>query len=178
MSKVNGEAVGDRVTIQEAAHRLGVKDDAVRKRIQRGTLRHEKDSDGRVYVFLDATQDVSQDNTHYPTGNMSQDSHNETSKDDSKDKLINVLHDQIQYLKEIIEARDRELEVRTDELKRKDTIIMSLTQRLPELSPASSPEDLGTSNGTIRPSSGATDTTAKGSPSAMKKRWWHKLIGS
>jgi hypothetical protein len=31
----------DRVTIQEAAERLGVKEDAIRKRIQRGTLRPE-----------------------------------------------------------------------------------------------------------------------------------------
>jgi excisionase family DNA binding protein len=38
----------DRVTIQEAAQRLGVKEDAVRKRIQRGSMRHEKAEDGRV----------------------------------------------------------------------------------------------------------------------------------
>ncbi len=39
-----------RVTIQEAASRLGVKEDAIRKRIQRGTLRHEKTTEGRVFV--------------------------------------------------------------------------------------------------------------------------------
>jgi DNA-directed RNA polymerase specialized sigma24 family protein len=43
MAKVEVEAVGDRITIQEAARRLGVKDDAIRKRIQRGTMDHEKD---------------------------------------------------------------------------------------------------------------------------------------
>jgi excisionase family DNA binding protein len=42
----------DRLTIQEAARRLGVSEGAVRKRVTRGTLRHEKE-DGRVYVFLD-----------------------------------------------------------------------------------------------------------------------------
>jgi excisionase family DNA binding protein len=36
----------DRVTIQEAARRLGVKEDAIRKRIQRGTLPHEKTEEG------------------------------------------------------------------------------------------------------------------------------------
>jgi excisionase family DNA binding protein len=46
------------ITVQEVARRLGVKEDAIRKRMQRGTLEHEKDSnDGRVYVFLDAAQD-------------------------------------------------------------------------------------------------------------------------
>jgi hypothetical protein len=43
----------DRVTVAEAAARLGVKEQAIRKRIQRGTLAHDKDEDGRVYVYLD-----------------------------------------------------------------------------------------------------------------------------
>ncbi len=107
MSQVNVEAVGDRVTIQEAARRLGIKDDGVRKRIQRGTLHHEKDPDGRVYVFLHTTQDTSQsasqDGVHRPTGNLFKDN----LRNESKDKTINVLEDQIQYLKEIIETRDR-----------------------------------------------------------------------
>jgi hypothetical protein len=44
----------DRLTIQEAARRLGISEGAVRKRVTRKTLRHEKDDDGRVYVYLDA----------------------------------------------------------------------------------------------------------------------------
>jgi DNA-binding Lrp family transcriptional regulator len=44
----------DRITIQEAARRLGISEGAVRKRVTRKTLRHEKDDDGRVYVYLDA----------------------------------------------------------------------------------------------------------------------------
>ena len=37
-----------RVTVAEAAAKLGVKEQAVRKRIQLGTLTHDKDDDGRV----------------------------------------------------------------------------------------------------------------------------------
>ena len=43
----------DRVTIQEAARRLGVSEGAVRKRVTRGTLDHDKAPDGRVFVYLD-----------------------------------------------------------------------------------------------------------------------------
>ena len=43
----------DRVTVAEAVARLGVKEQAIRKRIQRGTLAHDKDENGRVYVYLD-----------------------------------------------------------------------------------------------------------------------------
>jgi excisionase family DNA binding protein len=49
------------VTIQEAARQLGIKEDAIRKRIQRGSMRHEKVEDGRVYVWVDAAQDATQD---------------------------------------------------------------------------------------------------------------------
>ncbi len=50
-----GIAAGlDRVTIQEAARRLGVSEGAVRKRVTRGTLRHDKAPNGRVFVYLDA----------------------------------------------------------------------------------------------------------------------------
>ena len=49
------------MTIQEAAHRLGIKEDAIRKRIQRGSMRHEKADDRRVYVWVDTTQDTAQD---------------------------------------------------------------------------------------------------------------------
>ena len=38
----------DRVTVVEAAARLGVKEQAIRKRIQRGTIAHDKDDDGRI----------------------------------------------------------------------------------------------------------------------------------
>jgi hypothetical protein len=43
----------DRLTIQEAARRLGISEGAVRKRVTRDSLEHEKDDDGRVYVYLD-----------------------------------------------------------------------------------------------------------------------------
>ena len=48
-----------RVTIREAASRLGVTEAAIRKRIQRGSLDKEMGEDGRVYVYLDLYQDMS-----------------------------------------------------------------------------------------------------------------------
>jgi excisionase family DNA binding protein len=43
----------ERLTVGEAAERLEISEDAVRKRVQRGTLPHAK-QDGRVYVYLDS----------------------------------------------------------------------------------------------------------------------------
>jgi septal ring factor EnvC (AmiA/AmiB activator) len=45
----------ERLTVPEAARRLGVTPDAVRKRIKRHNIRWEKDEDGRVYVYLESS---------------------------------------------------------------------------------------------------------------------------
>jgi hypothetical protein len=100
----------DRVTVAEAAVRLGVKEQAIRKRIQRGTIAHDKDDDDRrVYVYLDPEDGA--------TG---------TGIDTGMSTLVQSLQDQIAYLRQ--EAEDWK-----EEARRKDTIILSLTQRLPEL---------------------------------------------
>ena len=45
----------DKLTVAEAADRLGISQEAVRRRIGRGTIEYDKDDDGRVYVFLSPT---------------------------------------------------------------------------------------------------------------------------
>jgi hypothetical protein len=47
-----------RVSVYEAGEVLGVTVDAIRKHIQRGTIPHERDGDGRVWVILDASSKV------------------------------------------------------------------------------------------------------------------------
>src|ERR687889_1362945 len=114
-----------RVTVAEAAARLGVKEQAIRKRIQRGTLAHHKDDDGRVYVYLNPEYGAT------GTGN---------DVDTGMSTLVQNLQDQIAYLRQ--EAEDWK-----EEARRKDTIIMSLTQRLPELeAPAESLRGLQTTS--------------------------------
>jgi excisionase family DNA binding protein len=106
----------DRVTIQEAAQRLGVKEDAIRKRIQRGTMRHEKAEDGRVYVWVSpsvgATQDAAQD-----ASGASRDEYRDTTRDER----IEDLREQITYLRLQL---DEEREAR----RRADTILAQLSQ--------------------------------------------------
>ncbi len=47
-----------RLTVREAARRLNVSEAAIRQRIQRGTIDHEKDREtGRVYIILDVTDE-------------------------------------------------------------------------------------------------------------------------
>ena len=50
-----------RLTVSEAADSLQISKDAVRKRVQRGSLRHEKTLDGHLYVYLDEGPDAGKD---------------------------------------------------------------------------------------------------------------------
>ena len=112
----------DRISVPQAANRLGITQDAVRKRIARGTIRHGKDHDGRIFVYLDAFEresEIDQDN--------GQDRESKTVLNDDQDKYIRSLEDQIDFLRR--------------ELERKDTIIMSLTQRIPELEASPEPRE-------------------------------------
>jgi predicted RNase H-like nuclease (RuvC/YqgF family) len=112
----------DRISVPQAANRLGITQDAVRKRIARGTIRHGKDHDGRIFVYLDAFEresEIDQDN--------GQGAESKTVLDDDQDKYIRSLEDQIDFLRR--------------ELERKDTIIMSLTQRIPELEASPEPRE-------------------------------------
>ncbi len=101
----------DRVTIQEAARRLGVKEDAIRKRIQRRSMRHEKAENGRVYVWVDATQDTTQDDS-----DTSRDEH----RDMSQDERLEDLREQVAYLR-------RQLDEEREARRRADTILVQLS---------------------------------------------------
>lgn len=106
------DATQDRVTIQEAALRLGVKEDAIRKRIQRGSMRHEKAEDGRVYVWVDTTQDTTQD-----AEQRSQDTYRDTTQDERLDDL----REQVAYLR-------RQLDEEREARRRADMILAQLAQ--------------------------------------------------
>jgi hypothetical protein len=97
-----------RVTIREAAARLGVTEAAIRKRIQRGSLAKELGSDGRVYVYLDLTQDMSNPES-------------QVHRDPLVEELVEELRDRVAFL-------ERALERRSIEAERYQQIVAGLTQ--------------------------------------------------
>ncbi len=151
-----------RVTIQEAARRLGVKEPAIRKRIERGTLEKERAEDGRVYVYIHEPPTEERDEGHdigrdasYPAG---------------YDSLISSQQQQIEFLQ-------RELDNRTEEIRRRDVIISQLTQCIPELEPASEPSDMRHSANTIQETPVYQESS--NSPQEGPQRpWWQRVFGS
>lgn len=154
----------DRVTIQEAARRLGVKEAAIRKRIQRGTLEHEPafgNEDGRTYVYLYTGMDEGMD----------------AGRTDSEAR-VEDLHDQISYLREQL-AEERESR------RRADHIIAALTERIPELEapPASAQEAESVARSTSEGSGGEetsesnTGAHSESSPPSERRSWWRRILG-
>jgi hypothetical protein len=145
-----------RVTIRDAAARLGVTEGAIRKRVQRGSINSEMGDDGRVYVYLDLSQDKSHPESQVDSG-----------------ALVESLQDQIAFLR-------TQLDVRAEEIQRRDVIISQLTQanaalasRVPELEAAQTSEDA--SEGVAQPAARAMPTnadTGEHSASSQQRPWW------
>jgi hypothetical protein len=153
-----------RVTVEEAAKLLGTSANALRKRIERGTIQSEK-ADGVRYVIL-SDRDMPQHASDI-SGDMPHDS--AALSHDSADGMssyITSLEDQVDYLR-------RQLEVWQEEARRKDHILAALTERIPELEPAR--ED---SSGPQRALVSSSDTGGNGDvPSEPEPRpWWRRLF--
>ncbi len=100
---INQPPAGSRVTVPEAAVALGVSVEAIRGRNKRGKLPHVKEG-GTVYVLLPVEQTT--------TGR------NQSS---GQSGLVEELRDRVRRL-------EHDLDVRSEEIRRKDHIILSLSQ--------------------------------------------------
>ncbi len=154
-SQDSPQHVLDRLTVAQAADTLGITQDAVRKRIARGTIRHGKDHEGRIFVYLDTFERKSKTDQ-----DSRQDGESKTVQDADQDRYTRSLEDQIEFLRQ--------------ELERKDTIIMSLTQRIPELEAPSEPQRSPerTSEG-----AGRGDVPPESHHSVERPSWWRRFFG-
>jgi hypothetical protein len=133
----------DRVSIQDAARRLGVSESAVRKRVARGILHHDKADDGRVYVFLDAGVDAGQD----------------AGVDANNNALISQLRSENQYLRE--------------ENQRKDEIIMQQAMTMRQLTaPAEEERQEAPESPEPRSDSPTPPGDAVGDQEGSERPWW------
>ena len=146
--------------MQEAAEVLGTSVDAVRMRVRRGSLGSEKDSDGRVYVWLNSDSSKTKPRVNgEPSALIS-----------AKDETIRVLSEQLESERE---AR-----------RRADTIIAQLTQanaalasRVPELeAPQEQPGTSETVEEEPERAEPRSDAPGPERP-AQPRPWWRRVFG-
>jgi hypothetical protein len=152
----------DRVTVAEAAERLGVKEQAIRKRIARGTLPHDKEPDGRVYVYIDTESE-----DEVQGGATRDDTHLEA--------LVESLQDQVRFLRE--------------ELARKDALMLNMTETMRQLTAPADEESLEGRDSAERPAPSGTPADAGEGLQTPRERpfaeeeperrsWWRRMFSS
>jgi hypothetical protein len=143
----------DRLTVADAASVLGISQDAVRKRIARRTISHDRDESGRVFVYLATSETV-----HKTDQDTAQDDTTKTVQD----TYIRSLEDQIAFLRR--------------ELERKDTILLNLTERIPQLE---APPEERESPQTVEeePERAEPDSATRGAQESARRPWWRRLLG-
>jgi len=171
-----GHPSTERASVPQAADHLGTTVDAIRKRVQRGTIPHEKDGAGRVWILLDTGRPRHDTTGHRP---------------DSREDLIDELRDRVRFLEGELERRGEEAARYQEIVGRLSIANAQLSARIPELeaAPATS-EDAPHSPVSPGPSDASTDVVSGpetdideqqgrgpvsdigGPQEATERRWW------
>ncbi len=153
----------DRVSVEQAARILGIKEESVRKRVSRGKLRADKDADGRLLVYVDRSETV-------------RDEYEDLSRTADSAELVDELRSHIADLRSQLEAE----RTSSAELRR---IVAALTQRIPELPPAPDQEPPESheepAESASRGSGIPTPPPGSTAPQTASERvsWWRRVFG-
>jgi|SRR5918995_917644 hypothetical protein len=150
-----GRASGNRVSVYDAARVMGITVDAIRKRISRDTIPHERGEDGRVWVILDTDQDAASivQDTDQPRSDA-------TALISAKDETIATLRDQLEA------ERQAHAEARR--------LLMAALERIPPQLEA--PQEARESPET--PSDAGPNTEASPETGGERRGFWSRLFGS
>ena len=171
-----------RVTVAEASEILGITAEAVRTRIKRGKLDSVKeppDRTGTVYVLLE------DDQTRPNIDPTLQDQDQTSDQTRPDERLVEALREQVAYLQGVIATRDRELEQRADEIRRRDAALEREQQlaaifadRLRELeAPAPSEARESPQPAKEEPERAAPRPATVESQESVQRPWWRRVFG-
>ncbi len=187
------EVPTDALTVAEAAEVLGITTEAARMRVKRGTLPSTRIG-GTVYVLMDrpnlepngpngpnaGPNDQSDSRPNGAVGGTtSRTNGRPNGHPDGAGALLAAKDETIEELRDRVEQLTRILETRDEDIRRRDTILMQMAQRIPEL-PSSSYQEPRGDLGTIAQSPGGVEASAvdRGTETNTHHRsWWRRLIG-
>ena len=149
-----GTTIGRRVDVKQAAEALGISSEGVRQRIRRGSLVSEKDTDGRVYVFVD---EEATNGAPYERGT---------------DDVVTRLENEVEFLRKELATRDAEIQ-------RRDAVLLSLSEGLKALNPPP-PEVRGSpvshSEGSDKGSGSGTPPEQQETSERRERSWLHRFF--
>jgi len=151
------ESSGRRLSVPEAAEALGISGDAIRSRIKRGTLATVREG-GRVFVVLGGSDrpNAQAQPTSVP----------------SEDRLYQEMQARIRYL-------ESQVEEEREALRRADTLLARLMDRLPELEAPSSEATPGEPETAAQePEREVPRSDIPGAQEGAQRPWWRRILGS
>jgi Tfp pilus assembly protein FimV len=150
------------VTVADAAELLDLSTEAVRMRVKRGTLASTKIG-GTVYVLLDGPNE---------RPNVKPNARPNTGTNVATAPMVANLQEHNTDLRDQVEHLRRELDTRNEELRRKDTIIMAMTQRIPELEAAPEPPQSSV------PGEGGLGKgeVSEDQDESQRRSWWRRIL--
>ena len=153
-----GHTSGNRFSVYEAAEVMGITVDAIRKRVARGTIPHEKDDDGRVWMILDTDQD-----TASKVRDTDQPQSDSTALISAKDETIATLRDQLEA------ERQAHSEARR--------LLMAALERIPPQLEA--PQEMRESPETVEeePERAEPRPATGGAQESVQRPWWRRVFG-
>src|SRR5215207_1999212 len=159
-----------RLTVHQAAKVLGITPEAVRSRIQRGTLDKEKGDDGTVYVRLN--DDQLRTNADGHTDQLVY--RGDETADQSQ--LVEHMASEIEHLREMLALRD-------EEIRRRDHLLAAALERIPAIeSPADTPPEPRESPETASEEPYSTHAppmpeTSLSDAQHKRRSWWRAFFG-
>ncbi len=141
----------ERVTVAEAARRIGITPDAVRKRLERGNIEGERDARGRIYVYLESEASTT------------------TGADKLGDESASV-----SATARLIEELQRQNEYLREENLRKDHLLAAALE-LAKRPAIEAPEPRGGPENGAEPRPGTEAPTSDTGRS--RRSWWRRFFG-
>ena len=147
-----------RVSVYQAAEIMGVTVDAIRKRVSRDTIPHERDEDGRVWVILDTDQDAASK------------VHDTDQPQSATDALISQMQERIASL-------ERQLEQERQANSEHRRLLAAALERIPPQLEA--PSEARESPQTVEEETGRAEPrpTTVESQEGVQRPWWRRVFG-
>jgi hypothetical protein len=159
-----------RLSVAQAAEVLGISVEAIRGRIKRNTLEHERTPEG-VFVFLDANQS---------TDRMQPDA-DRAQPEQQAESVVELMREMMAHTEERIAYLERQVEEEREARRRADMLLAQLVQRIPELeAPTETPQEPPESptGGTEQPGRVEPQPQVEGQQTPDTRPWWQRWFGS
>lgn len=150
-----------RVTVAEAAKLLGITPDGVRMRVRRDSIDHEKDENGRLFVYVDET---------------------ELDRNEVQDLSVNaylaILQEQIEQLRNDVADWKEQLQEEREANRENRRLLAAALERLPPAleAPEEAPPEAQRSPETASEEPYSTHAPPENQEPSQRRSWLHRFF--